>query len=235
MDACLFDLDGVLTRTADLHAQAWKETFDVFLHETTAPASRAPFDILVDYGEYVDGRPRLDGVRTFLASRGIVLPEGSPADPGAMRTVHGLGNRKNAIVHSLMAERGVAVFEGSLRLLEAARESGLQLAVVTSSENVDAVLRAAGLEGWFEVIVDGSLARELGLAGKPSPAVFLEAARQLGVAPERAAVFEDAVAGVAAGRAGGFGLVVGVDRRGRRDALETAGADRVVEDLGELL
>lgn len=235
--ACLFDLDGVLTRTADLHAAAWKQTFDAFLRQRAAPGggSPPPFDAVADYDAYVDGKPRADGVRSFLASRGIELPEGSPADPPSAETVHGLGRRKNELVLELMAQRGVAAYEGSLRFLAAVREAGLRRAVVTSSENAGAVLRAAGLEGVFDVQVDGAVADELALAGKPAPDVFLEAARRLGVEPRRAAVFEDALAGVAAGRAGGFALVVGIDRAGQAAELRARGADLVVADLADLI
>ena len=235
--ACLFDLDGVLIRTAELHAAAWKQTFDDFLRRraTTGGGSLVPFNARADYDAYVDGKPRTDGVRSFLASRGIELPEGSPADPPSAETVHGLGRRKNELVLDLMAQRGVAVYEGSLRFLAAVRETGLGRAVVTSSENTDAVLRAAGLEGVFDVQVDGVVAHELGLAGKPAPDVFLEAARRLHVAPRQAAVFEDALAGVAAGRAGGFGLVVGIDRAGQAADLRARGADVVVADLADLI
>ena len=235
--ACLFDLDGVLTRTAELHAAAWKQTFDAFLRRRASRGggSLVPFDAVADYDAYVDGKPRDDGVRSFLTSRGIRLPEGSPADPSAAETVHGLGRRKNELVHELMAERGVAAYEGSLRFLAAAGEAGLGRAVVTSSENADAVLHAAGLEGAFDVQVDGAVAHELDLAGKPAPDVFLEAARRLGVQPQQAAVFEDALAGVAAGRAGGFGFVVGVDRAGQAAELRAGGADVVVDDLADLI
>lgn len=235
--ACLFDLDGVLTRTAELHAAAWKRTFDAFLRQraTAGGGSPLPFDAGADYDAYVDGKPRADGVRSFLASRGIELPEGSPDDPPSAATVYGLGRRKNELVHELMAQRGVAAYEGSLRFVAAVREAGLGRAVVTSSENADAVLRAAGLGGVFDVEVDGVVARELGLAGKPAPDVFLEAARRLRVEPRRAAVFEDALAGVAAGRAGGFGLVVGVDRVGQAAELRDRGADVVVADLADLI
>jgi len=207
ISACLFDLDGVLTRTAELHAAAWKQTFDAFLSEGAAvdgDASR-PFDAVSDYGTYVDGRPRADGVRSFLASRGIELTEGSAGDLGSANTVHGVGRRKNDLVLELMAEHGVKAYAGSVAFVAAVRAAGLGLAVVTSSESAEAVLSAAGLQGDFDVVVDGTHARELGLAGKPAPDVFLEAARRLGVAPEHAAVFEDALAGVAAGRAGEFG------------------------------
>lgn len=237
ISACLFDLDGVLTRTAELHAAAWKQTFDAFLLERAerGAGSVVPFDAVADYDAYVDGRPRADGVRAFLASRGVELPEGEPTDAASVETVHGVGARKNALVRELMAERGVAAYEGSVRFLEAAAKAGLMFALVTSSENAGAVLLAAGLQGRFDAQVDGSVARELGLAGKPAPDTFLEAARRLGVLPVRAAVFEDALAGVAAGRAGEFGLVVGVDRAGQAAALSDHGADVVVADLAELI
>jgi beta-phosphoglucomutase family hydrolase len=231
--ACLFDLDGVLTRTAEVHAAAWKRSFDPFL-ERHAGAGAAPFDER-DYAEYVDGRPRHEGVRAFLASRGIALPEGTSGDPPTKETVHGLARRKNEIVHELIAHHGVVAYDGSVRLLAAIGEAGLACALVTSSENATAILRAAGLEHAFDVTVDGVLAHRLGLAGKPAPDFFLEAARRLSVSPRRAAVFEDALAGVAAGRAGGFGLVVGVDHAGRAEELRAAGADLVVEDLAELV
>jgi beta-phosphoglucomutase family hydrolase len=235
--ACLFDLDGVLTRTAELHAAAWKQTFDELLvrRASAAGATAIEFDSDADYDTYVDGRPRADGVRAFLASRGIALSEGSPDDPSAADTVHGVARRKNDLIGELMSQRGVAAYPGSVRFIAAARGAGLDVAVVTSSENADAVLRAAGLGEMFDVQVDGVVARALGLAGKPAPDVFVEAARRLGVAPERAAVFEDALAGVAAGRAGGFGLVVGVDRAGQAAALRAHGADVVVLDLAELI
>ena len=236
--ACLFDLDGVLTRTAELHAEAWKQTFDSFLEEWARAGrsdSVAPFDLEVDYAAYVDGRPREDGVRTFLASRGIELSEGSSADPSSAVTVHGLAVRKNRLVNELMAGRGVTAYAGSVRFLAAVRRAGLARALVTSSENAHAVLHASGLEGEFDVEVDGSVAGELRLPGKPAPDFFLEAARRLGVKSDRAAVFEDATAGIEAGRAGRFGLVVGVDRRGRAAELRAAGADIVVGDLAELI
>lgn len=236
--ACLFDLDGVLTRTADLHAAAWKEVFDGILlraRRTGAGDSARPFDRDADYARFVDGRPRRDGVRTFLASRGIALPEGTPADPPTAETVEGVARRKRELVERLMVRDGVAVYPGSRRFLAAARGAGLARAVVSASENARAVLAAAGLAGELPEVVDGVVARELGLAGKPAPDMFLEAARRLGVPAVRAAVFEDAIAGVAAGRAGGFGLVVGVDRGARADALREAGADVVVSDLADLL
>lgn len=235
--ACLFDLDGVLTRTAEVHAAAWKRMFDPFLREWAARTGRPqdPFDAAQDYAAHVDGRPRADGVRAFLASRAIRLPEGGPEDPPAVETVNGLANRKNELVAELIERQGVRAYEGSVRFLEAVRAAGLRCAVVTSSENAEPVLRAAGLGDRFDVRVDGVVVRELGLAGKPAPDEFLEAARRLGVAPAHAAVFEDAVAGVTAGRTGGFGQVIGVDRGRRRAELSAAGADLVVGDLAELL
>ena len=229
--ACLFDLDGVLTKTAVVHARAWKETFDRFL----AKRGERPFDLVHDYDEYVDGKPRLDGVRDFLASRGIELPEGSPDDPPDAETVRGVGNAKNDLVLRIIREQGVDPYEGSVHYLRAAREAGLRRAVVSSSNNCHDVLVAAGIEELLEVRVDGVVAEERHLRGKPAPDTFLEAARMLGVAPAQAAVFEDALAGVEAGRAGAFGCVVGVDRAGQREALLAHGATVVVDDLAELL
>lgn len=237
VDGCLFDLDGVLTRTAELHAAAWEAMFDDFLRDRARQRGerQAPFDKVHDYERFVDGRPRADGVRTFLTSRAIALPAGGPDDPPSAVTVHGLANRKNELLQRMIEERGVRVYEGSVRFLEAARAAGLACALVTSSENADEVLAAAGLTGLFAAQVDGTTLRELGLAGKPAPDAFLEAARRLELTPARAAIFEDAIAGVAAGRAGAFGLVVGVDRGGEAEALAGAGADLVVGDLAELL
>jgi beta-phosphoglucomutase family hydrolase len=231
--ACLFDLDGVLTRTATLHAQAWKRVFDEFLQRQPDPQPR--FDAERDYDEYVDGRPREDGVRAFLAARGVRLPEGSPGDPPGEETIHGLGNRKQQIFVELLHHTRVEVFPGSLRYLEAVRAAGLRTAVVSSSANCQVVLASAGIADRFDARVDGVLAAAEGLAGKPAPDTYLRAARALGVAPARAAVFEDALAGVAAGRAGGFGFVVGVDRAHQADELRRHGADVVVRDLAELL
>lgn len=228
--ACLFDMDGVLTRTAELHAAAWAEMFDAFLKGRRQP----PFDPHADYDAFVDGRPRYEGVRAFLASRSIALPDGELDDPPEAETVHGLGNRKNEIVQRLIHERGVRAYEGSVRFLAVVRAAGLPVAVVTSSENAADILEAAQLSG-FDARVDGHVAHELGLAGKPAPDFFLEAARRLRVAPGQAAVFEDALAGVEAGRAGGFGLVVGVDRADQAQALREHGAGVVVEDLEELI
>lgn len=235
--ACLFDLDGVLTRTASVHAHAWARMFDEYLRERAERIGEpfVPFDPHTDYITYVDGKRRADGVRSFLLSRGIELPEGSPGDDPGTETVNGLGNRKNALLLRLMETEGVEVFAGSRRYLEAARDAGLRRAVVSSSANTELVLAVTGLAPLIEARVDGVVARERNLPGKPDPATFLEAARELGVPPERAAVFEDALAGVAAGRDGGFGYVVGVDRAGQADALRTRGADVVVADLEELL
>ncbi|MDQ3858847.1 MAG: beta-phosphoglucomutase family hydrolase [Actinomycetota bacterium] len=235
--ACLFDLDGVLTQTAKVHAAAWKEMFDRFLREWAERRGEPfqPFDRPTDYDEYVDGKPRLDGVRSFLESRGIELPLGSPADPAEAETVHGLGTRKNELVLELIREQGVEPYEGSIRFVEAAREQGLRRAVVSASTNCRDVLAAAGIEHLFEVRVDGVVAEREGLAGKPAPDTFLAAGRAFDVEPAQAAVFEDALAGVEAGRAGAFGWVVGVDRTGQAEALRRRGADVVVQDLEELL
>jgi len=235
--ACLFDLDGVLTNTAAVHDKAWTEMFDAFLRERSERTREpfVPFDPHADYITYVDGKPRPDGVRDFLASRGITLPEGSPDDPPEAETVHGLGNRKNVALLRVIAEDGVEVFEGSRRYLQAARDAGLRRAVVSSSANTEQVLDVTGLAEYIEARVDGVTLREQGLKGKPAPDTFLEGARVLGVTPEQAAVFEDALAGVEAGKAGQFGYVVGVDRVGQADALAARGADVVVRDLEELL
>ena len=235
--ACLFDLDGVLTDTAAVHNAAWKKTFDGFLRER-ADATGEPFvafDPGEDYNRYVDGKKREDGVRDFLASRGIVLDEGSPDDPPGAQTVHGVGNRKNELLLATIAADGVRVYEGSRRYLQAARDAGLRRAVVSSSANTAQVLEVTGLAELVELRVDGVTARERGLKGKPAPDTFLAAAADLGVEPSSAVVFEDALSGAAAGRAGGFGLVIGVDRVGQAEALTAAGADVVVRDLEELL
>ncbi len=231
-DAVLFDLDGVLTSTARVHAAAWKRTFDDFL-AAVAP-DQTPFDITADYRSHVDGRPRYDGVATFLASRGIELPWGDPSDPPSWGTICAVGNKKNDLVTELLATEGAEVYPGSRALLDALIPLELALAVVSASANAADVLTAAGIGDRFEVLVDGRVAAELGLAGKPQPDPFLEAAHRLGVEPARAVVVEDAVAGVEAGVAGGFGAVIGVDRHHDPDALATAGATIVVADLGEL-
>ena len=235
--ACLFDLDGVLTQTAKVHAAAWKELFDAFLLERSRRTGEPfrPFGLPADYLEHVDGKLRTDGVRAFLGSRGIVLPEGSPGDPPTAETVYGLGSRKNALVLELIRSRGVEVYEGSVRFVEAARDAGLRRAVVSASKNCREVLAAAGIEDLFEVRIDGIVAEERRLRGKPAPDTFLAAAEALAVEPAGCAVFEDAVAGVEAGRAGSFGWVVGVDRTGKAAALARHGADTVVADLAELL
>ncbi|MCZ0206427.1 beta-phosphoglucomutase family hydrolase [Streptomyces sp. UMAF16] len=233
IQACLFDLDGVVTKTAVVHAAAWKEAFDAFLRDYDGEQGR-PFDAHADYDEYVDGRPRADGVRAFLASRGIHLPEGEPGDPPDARTVHGLGNRKNELLLEKIRTGGVEAYEGTLRYLEAVRAAGLRTAIVSSSANCQDVLRSVGAEHFFDVRIDGVVAVERNLPGKPRPDTFLAAARDLGVEASRAAVFEDALAGMDAGRAGRFGCVVGVDRVGQTDALYAHGADIVVKDLAEL-
>jgi beta-phosphoglucomutase family hydrolase len=235
--ACLFDLDGVLTQTAKVHAEAWKSMFDEFLREW-APAHHqefVAFDPVGDYDEYVDGKPRYEGVRSFLASRGIDLPQGTPDDPPSAETIDGLGNRKNELVLKLIRERGVQPYDGSVRYVHAAIEAGLRRAVVSSSTNCRDVLRAAGIYDLFEQIIDGVVADRERLQGKPAPDTFLAGARALGVEPRAAVVFEDALAGVQAGRAGRFGFVVGVDRVGQADALRKHGADVVVKDLAELI
>jgi beta-phosphoglucomutase family hydrolase len=235
--ACLFDLDGVLTQTARVHAAAWKEMFDAFLRERAARTGEEfePFDRVKDYDEFVDGKPRYDGVRSFLASRGIELPEGDPNDPPGAETVCGLGNRKNDLVLAMIRSQGVEAYEGSVRYVRAVRDAGLHRAVVSSSANCRDVLIAAGIEDLFEARIDGIVAARKHLKGKPAPETFLAAARALEVEPAAAAVFEDALAGVAAGRAGRFGFVVGVDRAGQAEALREHGADVVVSDLAELL
>jgi beta-phosphoglucomutase family hydrolase len=235
--ACLFDLDGVLTQTAKVHAAAWKQMFDDYLRTRAQGSGEAfvPFDPIGDYDQYVDGKPRYDGVRSFLASRDIELEQGGPDDPPGAETIDGLGNRKNEIVLKLIREHGVQPYEGSVRYVNAVRAAGLRRAVVSSSTNCRDVLRAAGIEDLFEQIIDGVVAEREHLQGKPAPDTFLAGARALDVEPAHAVVFEDALAGVQAGRAGRFGFVVGVDRVGQAEALRTHGADVVVEDLAELL
>ena len=234
---CLFDLDGVLTQTAKVHAAAWKEMFDSYLRERSRRTGEpfVPFDPGREYDEYVDGKPRYDGVRSFLLARGIELPEGSNDDPSDAETVHGLGNRKNELVQRLIRERGVEAYEGSVRYVRAARDAGLRRAVVSSSANCREVLAAAGIEDLFEARIDGVVAGREHLRGKPAPDTFLAGARALGLEAGEAAVFEDALAGVEAGRAGHFRYVVGVDRVGQADALKAHGADVVVTDLADLL
>jgi beta-phosphoglucomutase family hydrolase len=229
--ALLFDMDGVLTDTAVVHARAWGETFDAVLAKIGAGP---PFDRQADYEAHVDGRSRLDGVRAFLESRGIELPEGTPDDPPGALTVRGIGRRKNDLVLQLIRQGGVHAYPGSVSFLRDARGRGLGCALVTSSANAHEALRTAGLEDCFDAWVDGVRIDAEQLPGKPRPDTFLAAAADLGVPVERAVVLEDALAGVEAGRAGGFGCVVGVDRTGRADALRAHGADVVVGDLSEL-
>ena len=236
LDAVVFDMDGVVTETATVHAASWKRLFDGFLAERTRRTGEplVAFDVKTDYLRHVDGRNRYDGVRGFLASRGITLPEGTPADPPDAETVCGLGNRKDEFFHAHVREHGVRVFPSTVSLLDDLRAAGVRTAIVTASRNAEEVLAAGGVRHLFDEKVDGVVSAELGLPGKPEPATFLEAAARLGVAPGRAAVIEDALSGVEAGRRGGFGLVVGVDRMGQADALRTAGADLVVADLADL-
>lgn len=236
-EALLFDMDGVLTQTAKVHAAAWKQTFDAFLrrHADQTGDAFVAFDEVSDYDEYVDGLPREDGVRSFLKSRGIDLPDGSPDDPPDADTVEGIGNDKNRRVLQLIHDHGVEPYEGSVRYVHAAQRAGLRRAVVSSSTNTQDVLAAAKLGDLFDAVIDGVVAHRQHLKGKPAPDTFLAGARALGVDPDRAVVFEDALAGVAAGRAGNFGYVVGVDRVGQREALKDHGADVVVADLAELL
>jgi HAD superfamily hydrolase (TIGR01509 family) len=234
---CLFDLDGVLTQTAKVHAVAWKEMFDAFLRARAAERGEdlAPFDAVRDYDEYVDGRPRAEGVRAFLASRGIDLSEGRPDDPPDALTISGLGERKNEIVLELIHDRGVEPYDGSVRYVNAARDAGLRCCVVSSSTNCRDVLAAAGITALFEEIIDGHVAEAEHLRGKPAPDTYLAGARAAAETPEHAAVFEDALVGVEAGRAGKFAIVIGIDRVGQAAALKAHGADVVVGDLSELL
>jgi beta-phosphoglucomutase family hydrolase len=233
-DAVLFDLDGVLTSTAAIHAAAWKQMFDGFLRKAEGAGFR-PFDLERDYKTYVDGKPRYDGVQSFLAARGIELPFGDPAEPASDRSVCGLGNQKDALVKRAIADGQVEAFPSSVRWVEQLRAEGFRLGVVSSSKNCREVLEAAGIAQLFEVRVDGETLIELGLRGKPAPDSFLKAAELVHVAPARAVVVEDALSGVEAGRAGDFGLVIGVDREGQSAALSAHGADLVVGDLAELL
>jgi beta-phosphoglucomutase family hydrolase len=235
--ACLFDLDGVLTDTASVHTKAWKAMFDAYLSQRAERTGEkfVPFDPAADYRKYVDGKKREDGVRSFLQSRGIEIPDGDPDDPGDAETIYGLGNRKNDAFQKVLEKDGVEVFEGSRRYLEAVSAAGLGIAVVSSSANTRDVLKLTGLEGFVQQRVDGVTLREEHIAGKPAPDSYLRGAQLLDVAPDAAAVFEDAISGVQAGHAGNFGFVVGVDRVGQAEELRRNGADVVVTDLAELL
>ncbi len=236
-DAAIFDLDGVITRTAAVHATAWKHLFDDHLRQRAEQTGEPfhAFDPVKDYCAYVDGKPRYDGVTSFLASRGITLPHGDPSDPPEQETICGLGNRKNVQFLKALDENGVEVFPSTIALMRLLKSLGKQTAVVTASENGQAIVQAAGVTELFDVMVDGRDARALGLRGKPHPDTFVRAAEDLGVLPKRAVVCEDALAGVEAGRAGGFGLVIGLDRVGQAEALRDHGGDVVVPDLEELV
>lgn len=236
-DAVLLDLDGVITDTASVHAACWKQMFDEYLQKRATQRGEAfrPFDIATDYRLYVDGKPRYDGVRDFLTSRGIRLPEGNPDDPPQAETVDGLGNRKNDLVNKIIEEKGVEPYEGSVELIHQLRLRGFKIAVVTSSQNCTVVLKAAKLDHFFDVQVDGNTIHAQHLAGKPAPDTYLMAAKLLGVDPARAVVIEDALSGVEAGSAGNFGLVIGVARKGNAEELRRHGAHLVVNDLGELV
>jgi beta-phosphoglucomutase family hydrolase len=236
-DAVLLDLDGVITDTAKLHAACWKQMFDEYLRNRATQTGEAfrPFDLATDYRLYVDGKPRFDGVRDFLASRGLQLPEGSPDDPPQVETVGGLGNRKNDLINDIIQEVGVEAYGGSVKLIHQLRDQRFKIAVVTSSQNCTAVLKAAKLDALFDVQVDGNVIEAQQLAGKPAPDTFLMAAKLLGVEPTRTVVIEDAISGVQAGSAGNFGLVVGVARKGNAEELKHHGAHLVVNDLGELV
>ncbi len=235
LDAVIFDLDGVITDTATVHAAAWRQMFDRFLEDRPEAAGEdhRPFGQL-DYHRYVDGMPRYQGVELFLGSRGISLPHGDPGDPTTAETICGLGNRKDALFLARLREEDVAPFPSSVDLLRRLRASGYRTAIISASRNCSEILEAADVADLFDAKVDGMVADDLGLSGKPDPAVFLEAARRLGVEPARSAVVEDALAGVEAGRRGGFALVIGVDRTGQAEALREHGADAVVADLGEV-
>jgi alpha,alpha-trehalase len=235
-DAVIFDLDGVVTQTSAVHAAAWKRLFDTFLAERAAAAGEqsTPFDLESDYRLYVDGKPRYDGVRDFLASRGIELPRGEPSDPPGTGTVCGLGNRKDELFTAEVRENGVRTYPSTIALIHGLRDAGLGVGLMSSSRNTVMVLAATGTTDLFDQRVDGVVSDQLGLAGKPDPAAYLETARRLGVKPERAVVVEDALSGVEAGRRGGFGLVIGVDRLDQAGALREHGADVVVGDLAEV-
>ena len=234
-DAVLFDLDGVITTTEKIHSACWKKTFDEFLSARADKKGEGfvPFNETVDYLEYVDGKPRYEGVRSFLLARAIELPEGDTDSPAGEQSVFGLGNRKNQLFTEILGKESPGIYRTSVALARHLKEAGFRLAVVSSSRNCRAVMAAAGVEDLFEVTVDGVTAVEKGLRGKPQPDTFLEAASALGTAPARSIVIEDAAAGVAAGASGGFGLVIGVARKENDEELFSSGADMVVRDLGE--
>ena len=236
-DAVLFDLDGVLTSTARVHSVCWKKMFDAFLQQRAAETGGkfTPFDPDADYKCYVDGKPRYDGVRSFLESRGIRLPHGDPGDPPGTSSACGLGNRKDRLFHEVLKAEGAEAYEGTVRWARDLRSRGMKTAVVSSSKNCKAILEAAAIDRLFDARMDGEIAARLGIPGKPAPDTYLKAAEELGVSPERAVVVEDALSGVQAGRRGGFGLVIGVDRHADADALRDHGADMVVADLAEML
>jgi len=235
-DAVLLDLDGVITDTASIHAAAWKQMFDAYLQTRASEGGQPfrPFDVASDYQRYVDGKLRYDGVRDFLASRNLHLPEGTPDDPPEAETVCGLGNRKDALVNEVISEEGVKPYEGSVRFIRRLREKGFKMAVVTSSQNCEPVLKAARLDSELKVRVDGKVIQAKQISGKPAPDAFLMAAQLLGVEPKRAVVIEDAISGVQAGRNGNFGLVVGIARKANAEELQQQGAHLVVKDLSEL-
>jgi alpha,alpha-trehalase len=235
-DGFIFDMDGVVTQTAPLHAAAWKRMFDEYLQQREARGEGpySPFDVIADYLPYVDGKPRVDGVVSFLASRGITIPLGAPDDPPGSETVHGLGNRKNQYFHQLLTEQGAHVYQSTVELIREVKRAGLRTGIFSASRNAADILRAAGVLDLFEAKVDGSDASSLGLPGKPDPAMLLELAGRLKLSPERTAVAEDAIAGVQAGKAGRFRLVIGVNRSGKEGSLKAAGADLEVRDLAEV-
>lgn len=237
LDGVIFDMDGVVTDTVVTHANAWKQLFDEFLQKQAEEQNKPfhPFDIDNDYRRYVDGKPRYDGVSSFLESRGISLPYGQPADSIDEETICGLGNRKNKYFNEQLSKEGVRIYKSSIAFIKWLRKSGISTAIISASRNAEEVLRAGGVRDLFDVKVDGVTSDELGLKGKPQPDIFLEAAKQLGVRPNHTAIVEDALAGVKAGQLGGFKLVIGVDRSGHSDDLKEHGADIVVSDLGELL
>ena len=236
-DSVLFDLDGVITNTAKIHAACWKKMFDEYLQQRATQRGEPfkPFDLVTDYRLHVDGKPRYDGVRDFLTSRGVQLPEGDPDDPPEAETVCGLGNRKNRLVTKAIEDMGVQAYDGSVRLVRQLRRDGFKVAIVSSSENCAAILKAANLDDLFEVRVDGAMVEAEQLAGKPAPDTFLIGARLLGVEPARTVVVEDAISGVQAGLSGNFGLVIGVSRKGDAEELKRHGAHLVVNDLDELV